>query len=226
VTYERLQQILEGAGVSIQMSGAENRQRAEPAPTFPPPTREVAYSDTRTDDGAQLPPIRDGSGYFDYPFGAGSGTGTPDSQSSGRSTEVRAERAFENVYPGLYAAEVDAAARADVRIFRAASLEFDRATAVELIWVITETDDLLFASKVVRAPDGTTFEPAHSHLSGGRPVYSAGTAVITRNDRGTWRAAITNHSGHFEPDLQSLYYAAAVFRSNGILVDIDLNRSF
>jgi hypothetical protein len=78
-------------------------------------------------------------------------------------------------------------------------------------WAVTENGDLLFAPRSVRGE-----AIAHTVLTQGGPVVAAGEAYIAvdRNER--FCTEITNQSGHYLPDRESLEIGKKAFKVSGI----------
>jgi hypothetical protein len=78
-------------------------------------------------------------------------------------------------------------------------------------WAVTENGDLLFAPRSVRGE-----AIAHTVLTQGGPVVAAGEAYIAvdRNER--FCTEITNQSGHYLPDRESLEIGEKAFKVSGI----------
>ncbi|MFI7275725.1 DUF6531 domain-containing protein [Streptomyces sp. NPDC049879] len=120
---------------------------------------------------------------------------------------------FTNRMPGDLGGELRLAEDLGVTPLRPGGAAFDEAINSDAVkWAVLENGDLVVIPKFVQGQ-----ELAHSVLSRGNPVRAAGEANIAGgSDIGYWGAEISNHSGHFMPDNDSLQVGLDAFGAAGI----------
>ncbi len=91
----------------------------------------------------------------------------------------------------------------------------------KLNWVVTEDGDLLFSPQYVKGE-----AIAHTVLTNGRPVVAAGEAEIEVYGNERLCTEITNTSGHYRPDVQSLKIGIHAFEVSGITFVGEPQRSY
>lgn len=73
-------------------------------------------------------------------------------------------------------------------------------------WVVTESGELVITPATVRC-----IEISHAVLSNGRGVVAAGQAEVAGVGGRYIGISITNHSGHFQPSVETLSIGRAAF---------------
>ncbi|MGD2182433.1 hypothetical protein [Lusitaniella coriacea] len=122
-------------------------------------------------------------------------------------------RTFSNTLPKKLSGELATAKRLNVKPFRAGSPEFNKAIneGEKLKWAVTKEGDLLFIPAIKHQE-----EIAHSVIAKGQPVLAAGEAQVAGSRGQYFVLDITNHSGHYLPDFNSLELGKAAFKLNDL----------
>ncbi|GAB1539968.1 hypothetical protein NUACC21_26370 [Scytonema sp. NUACC21] len=90
--------------------------------------------------------------------------------------------------------------------------EFETAiNAGTVKWAVTQEGELFIVPKYVQG-----HEISHTVLTNGEPVLAAGEADITGFDGYYYLLNINNHSGHYQPSLNSLNIGRDAFKANGV----------
>ncbi|GAB2918521.1 DUF6531 domain-containing protein [Streptomyces mayteni] len=120
---------------------------------------------------------------------------------------------FENQLPGNLAGELRLADGLGVTPLRPGSAAFDEAINSDAVkWAVTESGDLVVIPKYAQGQ-----EISHSVLTRGNPVRAAGEANLAGDSSlGYFGLEISNHSGHFMPDNDSLQVGLDAFSEAGI----------
>lgn len=123
---------------------------------------------------------------------------------------------YENTLPERLAGELAEAAELGVTPIRPGTTAFEALVEEggQMKFVVTQEGELLVGPHTVA---GTDTEIAHSVLSGGRPVVTAGQAQIAGSEGGYVGLEITAHSGHYRPLEPSLEFARRLFAQFGIV---------
>jgi RHS repeat-associated protein len=126
-----------------------------------------------------------------------------------------APQLFQNQLPERLASELATAARVGAAPIRPGTAAFEAAVNQGTIkFVVTESGELLVSPHTVAG-----VEISHAVLSGGSPVLAAGQAEIAASGGQFFGISITNYSGHFMPNDQSLDIARAAFAAAGIVFE-------
>lgn len=119
---------------------------------------------------------------------------------------------FYNTLPERWPDERDLARRLRVRPLRVGEAAFDAAIrAGRVKWAVTLAQELVFVPKFVRSD-----EIAHTVLTRGGPLIAAGEAELVGSEGRYLLIEITNHSGHYLPDAESLSIGLEAFARAGI----------
>jgi hypothetical protein len=121
--------------------------------------------------------------------------------------------AFPNKMSGTLQQELDVAAALGVRVVSPADASFDAIIGRGTIkWAVLRDGTLVVEPKFV---DGQ--EISHAVLSNGDPVLAAGEAdIVGSRSLGYWGTDLNNHSGHFQPSVESLQLGRDAFGEYGI----------
>ncbi|MFG2332776.1 RHS repeat-associated core domain-containing protein [Streptomyces sp. NPDC048604] len=121
---------------------------------------------------------------------------------------------FRNRMPKTRDEELATANRLGVQPLTPGTKDFDDLldTGEQLKWAVLEDGRLVVVPKFVKGE-----EISHAVLSGGDPVRAAGEAQIVGSQGQYWGTHIDNHSGHFQPSLESLEIGKEAFRKFGVV---------
>lgn len=136
-----------------------------------------------------------------------------DSLQGGVSVLVHNDCVFSNKLPEQLDAELATAARVGVKPMRAGADGFDDLLNEGTIkWVVTESGELMVGPHTRQG-----IEISHAVLSNGAPVKAAGQANIASSGGQRFGLELTNHSGHFQPSLESLDIGREAFEAIGVV---------
>jgi hypothetical protein len=127
-------------------------------------------------------------------------------------------KTFPNQLAGRLDGELQYANKLGVKPAAPGTREFDEMIGNGTVkWAVRQDGSLVAVSKNV---DGAADEISHSVLSNGDNVRAAGEADIAGSaDEGYFGLEISRHSGHFQPDEQSLQVGLDAFSEAGIHFD-------
>ena len=129
-----------------------------------------------------------------------------------RSADGRSRQLYVNRLPDLLPAELAQAARVGAVPAVPGSLQFVQALQSGRIkWAVTEAEQLSVVPKWVGG-----VEISHAVLVGGQPVLAAGEADVAVGGGRLFGIEITSHSGHYQPDLESVEIGRAAFAAIGV----------
>ena len=123
-------------------------------------------------------------------------------------------KTFPNTLPDRLADETELAKELGVTPVQVGQPGFDKAINEDdgqVKWVITKDGELWIIPKYV-----DNQEIAHSVIANGGDVIAAGEATIAGSDGSYIGLEITNHSGHYQPSVESLNVAREIFKEYGI----------
>ena len=134
---------------------------------------------------------------------------------------VDSEPLFFNQLPERLELELQTAESLEVQPVRPNDRQFTETVNLGTIkWAVKANDDLVIMPHTI---DG--IELAHTVLTQGKPVRSAGEADIVAFEETFIGLSINNHSGHYMPDAASLDTGVKKFAEAGInFADEDIQR--
>lgn len=119
---------------------------------------------------------------------------------------------FINQLSGRLSEELAVATRLKVKPTKISDPEFGTIANSGIIkWVVSLEQQLFVIPKFIQGQ-----EISHTVLTNGEPVLAAGEADIAGDDGEYYLLNINNHSGHYQPSLNSLEIGKEAFIASGI----------
>ncbi len=124
-----------------------------------------------------------------------------------------AKKTFPNKMPETLADEIAIASSVGAKPLRYGDKDFEAAVNSGTVkFVVTQSGEVLISPHTVNA-----VEISHAALSNGKSVLAAGQADIAASGGRFYGIGITNHSGHYQPSIESLSVARESFKELGIV---------